>query len=182
MDTDGGGWTVFQKRQDGSVNFYQDWQAYKTGFGDLRGEFWLGNDNLARMTAHGMYELRVDLEDFEGNSAYAKYSSFRVEDEIHKYRLTVGGYSGTAGDAMAFHSSMFFSTKDRDNDNHPSNDSHCARSAKGGWWYNHCHDANLNGLYHGGPFPQSMADGVSWEHWKGHYYSLKLTEMKIRPY
>ncbi|XP_035684198.1 fibrinogen C domain-containing protein 1-like [Branchiostoma floridae] len=97
MDTDGGGWTLFQKRQDGSMNFYRDWQAYKTGFGDLRGEFWLGNDHLHRLTAQDVYELRVDLEDFEGNTAYAKYNIFRVEDEVHKYRLTVDGYNGTAG-------------------------------------------------------------------------------------
>ncbi|XP_035687120.1 ryncolin-1-like [Branchiostoma floridae] len=177
MDTDGGGWTVFQRRQDGSVDFYLDWQAYKTGFGDLRGEFWLGNDNLHHLTAQGGYELRVDLEDFEGNSAFAKYSNFRVEDEGHLYKLTVEGYSGTAGDAMADHVSMFFSTKDRDNDNR---DGHCAQMYKGGWWYENCHHANLNGLYHAGNH-QSYADGVNWREWKGFYYSLKHTEMKIRP-
>ncbi|XP_078617524.1 microfibril-associated glycoprotein 4-like [Branchiostoma floridae x Branchiostoma japonicum] len=178
MDTDGGGWTVFQRRKDGSVDFYLDWQNYKTGFGDLGGEFWLGNDNLHHLTAQGGYELRVDLEDFEGNSAYAKYSNFSVEDEGHLYRLTVGGYSGTAGDGMAGHSSMFFSTKDKDNDIHESND--CAQTYKGAWWYYRCHRANLNGLYHGGPH-QSYADGVNWGLWKGQRYSLKHTEMKIRP-
>ncbi|XP_035685685.1 ryncolin-1-like [Branchiostoma floridae] len=175
MDTDGGGWTVFQRRQDGSVDFYLDWQAYKTGFGDLRGEFWLGNDNLHHLTAQGGYELRVDLEDFEGNSAYAKYSNFSVEDEGHLYRLTVEGYSGTAGDGMAVHSAMIFSTKDDVHDIHD-----CAQRFKGGWWYNRCHHANLNGLYHGGAH-QSYADGVNWGLWKGQYYSLKHTEMKIRP-
>eukprot|EP00058_Branchiostoma_floridae_P018817 XP_002604306.1 hypothetical protein BRAFLDRAFT_88596 [Branchiostoma floridae] len=179
MDTDGGGWTVFQRRKDGSVDFYLDWQNYKTGFGELGGEFWLGNDNLHHLTAQGGYELRVDLEDFEGNSTYAKYSNFSVEDEGHLYRLTVGGYSGTAGDSMSRrHSSMFFSTKDKDNDIHESAD--CAQTFKGAWWYFSCHRANLNGLYHGGDH-QSYADGVNWKSWKGHYYSLKHTEMKIRP-
>ncbi|XP_078619531.1 uncharacterized protein LOC144886676 [Branchiostoma floridae x Branchiostoma japonicum] len=178
MDTDGGGWTVFQRRKDGSVDFYLDWQNYKTGFGDLGGEFWLGNDNLHHLTAQGGYELRVDLEDFEGNSTYAKYSNFRVEDEGHLYRLTVEGYSGTAGNSMARHSSMFFSTKDKENDIRESFD--CAQAYKGGWWYSNCHTANLNGLYHGGDH-QSYADGVNWKSWKGYHYSLKHTEMKIRP-
>ena len=100
MITDGGGWTVFQRRLDGSVDFYRDWSSYKEGFGDLNGEFWLGNDNLHRLTAAGDVTLRVDLEDFEGNIRYAEYTTFKVADEADKYRLLIGGYSGTAGDSM----------------------------------------------------------------------------------
>ena len=100
MITDGGGWTVFQRRLDGSVDFYRDWESYKKGFGDLNVEFWLGNDNLHRLTAAGDVTLRVDLEDFEGNVTYAKYATFKVADEADKYRLWIGGYNGTAGDSM----------------------------------------------------------------------------------
>ncbi|XP_066293514.1 ficolin-1-like [Branchiostoma lanceolatum] len=182
MDTDGGGWTLFQKRQDGSVNFYQDWQAYKTGFGDLRGEFWLGNDHLHRLTAQDVYELRVDLEDFEGNTAFAKYNIFRVGDEVHKYRLTISGYSGTAGDGLTdhihTHDGTYFSTRDGENDNHST--VHCAQAYKGGWWYNRCHHVCLNGQYLGGVH-QSSWEGVNWYPWKGLNYSLKTAEMKIRP-
>ena len=103
MITDGGGWTVFQRRLDGSVEFYLDWKSRKNGFGDLKGEFWLGNDNLHRLTATDDTILRVDLEDFDGNKAYAEYTTFKVADEADKYRLLIGGYSGTAGDSMAFH-------------------------------------------------------------------------------
>ncbi|XP_066293511.1 microfibril-associated glycoprotein 4-like [Branchiostoma lanceolatum] len=177
MDTDGGGWTLFQKRENGLINFYQDWQTYKIGFGDLRGEFWLGNDNLHRLTDQGVYELRVELEDFEGNSAHANYSIFHVEDEIHKYKLTVTGYTGDAGDAMAHHDGMYFSTRDRDNDIHGTD---CAERFQGAWWYGACHHANLNGQYLVGAHT-SFADGINWYPWKGHNYSLKTTEMKIRP-
>ncbi|XP_078675579.1 microfibril-associated glycoprotein 4-like [Branchiostoma floridae x Branchiostoma belcheri] len=177
MDTDGGGWTVFQRRHDGSVSFSLGWQDYKTGFGDIKSEFWLGNDNLARLTGQDVYELRVDLEDFEGNSAYAKYSTFRVEDELEQYKLTVDGYSGNAGDDMTWSSTAFFSTIDTSNYVHQGI---CDLGNKGGWWYGSCRDPNLNGQYLSGP-QQSNGDGVNWDSWKGDRYSLKHTEMKIRP-
>ena len=40
--------------------------------------------------------------------------------------------------------------------------------------------SNLNGLYRRGRH-SSYADGVNWSRWKGFYYSLKRTEMKVRP-
>ena len=101
MTTEGGGWTVFQRRLDGSVNFYRGWESYKNGFGNLSGEFWLGNDNIYRLTDSEDVILRVDLEDFEGNITYAEYTTFKVADEADKYRLLIGGYNGTAGDSMA---------------------------------------------------------------------------------
>ena len=100
MTTNSGGWTVFQRRLDGSVDFFLDWASYKNGFGDLNGEFWLGNDNLHHLTATVDATLRVDLEDFDGDTRYAEYTTFDVADEGDKYRLLIGGYSGTAGDAM----------------------------------------------------------------------------------
>ena len=102
MNTDNGGWTVFQRRLDGSVDFYLDWKSYKHGFGDLNGEFWLGNDNLHRLTAFDNVTLRVNLEDFDGNKTYAEYTTFKVADEADKYRLLIGGYSGTAGDSIIY--------------------------------------------------------------------------------
>ena len=100
MTTDGGRWTVFQKSLDGSVDFYRGWESYKNGFGDLKGEFWLGNDNLHRLTAADDVMLRGDLEDFDGNITYAEYTTFNFADEGDKYRLLIGGYSGTAADSM----------------------------------------------------------------------------------
>ena len=94
QETAGGGWTVFQKRRDGSVDFYRPWDDYKRGFGNLNGEFWLGLDKINRLTVSGRYKLRVDLEDLQGSTAFAEYSSFAVTSERTKYQLSLGSYSG----------------------------------------------------------------------------------------
>ena len=94
MTTSGGGWTVFQRRADGSCNFYRGWNDYKNGFCDLGGEIWLGLDKINRLSNSDENVLRVDLEDFENETRYANYSTFAVANETDKYRLTVGGYAG----------------------------------------------------------------------------------------
>ena len=91
----GGGWTVFQKRRDGFVDFYRTWDAYKRGFGNLNGEFWLGLDKIHRLAVSSSNRLRVDLEDLQGSTAFAEYSSFTVASERAKYQLSLGSYSGT---------------------------------------------------------------------------------------
>ncbi|XP_078382555.1 uncharacterized protein LOC144665226 isoform X6 [Oculina patagonica] len=177
--TAGGGWTVFQKRQDGSVDFYLGWADYKRGFGNLNGEFWLGLEKIHRLTSSGQYKLRVDLEDFAGNTAYAEYGSFGVASEGNKYQLSMGSYSGTAGDSLAYHNGYPFTTKDQDNDSDSGN---CALQFKGAWWYNSCHDSNLNGIYHHGQY--FGTDSVTWYRWtpnNKYYESAKRAEMKIRP-
>ena len=176
MDTDGGGWTVFQRRVDGSVDFYRKWSDYQQGFGILSGEFWLGQDKIHRLTPTAT-QLRIDMQDFDGNSRYAQYANFSVGDSVSKYSLSVSGYSGTAGDDFAFHNESKFTTRDQDND--ANGGANCAQLYKGAWWYNNCHHSNLNGLYHGGSH-SSYADGVNWGRWRGHEYSLKFTEMKLR--
>lgn len=178
MDTDGGGWTVFQRRSDGSVDFYRDWAAYKRGFGSQLGEFWLGNDNIHALTTQGTSELRVDLVDFEGNRQFAKYNSFRMAGEAEKYRLLLGAFAGgSAGDSLTYHNNHPFSTKDQDNDSSPEN---CAERYQGAWWYDNCHLSNLNGLYLGGAH-ESYANGINWKSGKGYNYSYKVSVMMVRP-
>ena len=174
MRTDGGGWTVFQRRQDGSVDFYRGWNDYKSGFGQLTAEFWLGNDKIHRLTAARPNTLRVELEDWNGVRVYAKYGKFNIGDEQAKYRLEAGSYSGTAGDSLAYHNKMAFSTKDRDNDISSDN---CAVDYTGAWWYNGCYYSNLNGKYLGNKRDNR---GARWYHFRGSV-SLKFTEMKVRP-
>ena len=174
METDGGGWTVFQRRINGTQNFYLNWIDYVRGFGGLSGEFWLGLGKMHRLTA-GATELRVDLADFERNMRYAKYNTFSIGDSVSKFNLTVSGYSGTAGDSLAYHNNQAFSTKDQDNDR--SSGTHCAQRDTGAWWYNSCTNSNLNGGYYLGPNSPSTK-GIFWYHWR-RTYSLKLTEMKV---
>ena len=85
---------MFQKRLDGSVDFYLNWSDYKVGFGDLNGEFWLGLDKIYRLTSNNNSMLRVDLEDFEGNTRCAQYNIFGVMNEDNMYKLNLGVYSG----------------------------------------------------------------------------------------
>ncbi|XP_060604595.1 microfibril-associated glycoprotein 4-like [Ruditapes philippinarum] len=174
--TDGGGWIVFQRRLNGKTDFYRNWTAYKNGFGDLDGEFWIGNDHLSLLTSDGEHELRIEIEDFEGNSAYAKYSKFKIYPEEDNYKLKVSGYSGTAGDSLEWHYGMMFSTYDRDNDSDWSN---CAEINHGAWWYKGCQYSNLNGKYYNQPGITNTS-GINWYHWKKKYYCLKEVEMKFR--
>uniref|UniRef100_A0A2K6F433 Tenascin n=1 Tax=Propithecus coquereli TaxID=379532 RepID=A0A2K6F433_PROCO len=173
MTSDGGGWIVFLRRKNGREDFYRNWKAYVAGFGDRREEFWLGLDNLSKITAQGQYELRVDLRD-HGETAFAVYDRFSVGDAKTRYKLKVEGYSGTAGDSMAYHNGRSFSTFDKDTDSAITN---CALSYKGAFWYRNCHRVNLMGRYG----DNNHSQGVNWFHWKGHEYSIQFAEMKLRP-
>ncbi|CAJ1082867.1 tenascin-like isoform X1 [Xyrichtys novacula] len=171
METDGGGWTVFQRRKDGSVDFFRGWKDYTKGFGDLSGEFWLGLENLHNLTTMTKMNLRVDMRD-GAESVFAKYSTFEVARR--NYKLSVGGYSGTAGDSLSYHNNRLFSTKDRDPTPFITR---CAMSYRAGWWYKNCHEANLNGLYG----IDVKHQGIIWTTWKGKEHSIQFVEMKMRP-
>ncbi|XP_066436776.1 ficolin-1-like isoform X2 [Eleutherodactylus coqui] len=176
MQTDGGGWTVFQRRSDGSVDFFRDWNSYKNGFGSRLSEFWLGNENLHVLTSSGTWEMRIDLEGFDKTKHFAKYSSFQLLGESDNYKLLLGDFKeGNAGNSMDAHANMPFSTKDKD-----FSAAKCATLYKAGWWYQSCHHANLNGLYHSGQH-DSYADGINWASGLGYYNSYKSSEMKMRP-
>ncbi|VDH92990.1 Hypothetical predicted protein [Mytilus galloprovincialis] len=126
------------------------------------------NAKINRLTSSGKYRLRIYLGDFSGNHAYAEYKTFFVGDAASKYKLTVSGYKGNAGDSLAYHNGMTFSTKDDNRNN-------CAVTYKGAWWYKGCHHSNLNGLFNGaGPV------GISWYHWKSSYDGMKTSTMMIR--
>ena len=115
MDTDGGGWTVFLKRVNGSADFYQDVAAYTQGFGNVNGEYWLGLDALHALTATKTYQLRADMSDWDGASAHSLHASMVVADASDEYRLTVGAFLGRdGGDCLLINQNMTFSTKNAD--------------------------------------------------------------------
>ncbi|XP_051568914.1 angiopoietin-4-like isoform X2 [Myxocyprinus asiaticus] len=117
METSGGGWMLFQRRVNGSVNFQRGWKDYKLGFGDPSGEHWLGNEAVHLITSQAQYSLRVELKDWENKDTYALYDKFQLASEKQQYRLSVGGYSGTAGQLSSLASNgTGFSTRDSDND------------------------------------------------------------------
>uniref|UniRef100_A0A8C2ZCK6 Tenascin Ca n=1 Tax=Cyclopterus lumpus TaxID=8103 RepID=A0A8C2ZCK6_CYCLU len=173
MTTDGGGWMVFLRRQNGKLEFFRNWKNYTAGFGNMNDEFWLGLSNLHKITNSGHYELRVDMRD-SGESAYAQYDKLTIAEPKTRYKIYVGAYSGTAGDSMTYHQGRPFSTFDNDNDIAVTN---CALSYKGAFWYKNCHRVNLMGKYGDG----SHSKGINWFHWKGHEHSIEFAEMKIRP-
>uniref|UniRef100_A0A1I8Q0X2 Fibrinogen C-terminal domain-containing protein n=1 Tax=Stomoxys calcitrans TaxID=35570 RepID=A0A1I8Q0X2_STOCA len=176
VHTEGGDWTVIQRRQDGSIDFYRPWAEYKKGFGDIDGEFFIGLDKLHAMTNYdGPQELLVLMENgTNSKEGYSKYDAFKIGDESEKYKLKrTGRYTGTAGDSLRGHIGLKFTTKDQDNDNYGTN---CAESFMGAWWYGACHSSNLNGHYG----DAKHGRGVNWYSFSGHYNSLTYAKMMIR--
>uniref|UniRef100_A0A3Q2Z030 Si:ch211-157b11.8 n=1 Tax=Hippocampus comes TaxID=109280 RepID=A0A3Q2Z030_HIPCM len=190
MVTTGGGWTVIQNRQDGSVDFNRTWQEYREGFGNPQGEHWLGNAALHTLTSTGQHQLRIELEDWHQQSRHATYNNFKVAAEAQRYRLTSREYSGDAGNALSYskrynHDGRFFSTTDRDHDRYAAG--HCGHYYGAGWWFDACLAANLNGRYYWGRY-SGVTNGIYWGTWyiltdgrSGERYSFKKVEMKMRP-
>ncbi|KAF0046971.1 hypothetical protein F2P81_000604 [Scophthalmus maximus] len=144
MDTDGGGWLVLQRRTTGRLDFMKRWRQYIAGFGNMTDEFWIGLDKIYELTnTPTQYELRFDLG-VGSERAYAVYDNFKIAPVKQKFKLTIGTYRGTAGDAMTYHQGRPWTTVDSDNDIALGN---CALTHRGAWWYKNCHLANLNGKW-----------------------------------
>ncbi|XP_065945225.1 fibroleukin-like [Magallana gigas] len=179
MTTEGGGWTVIQRRIDGETNFFRNWKDYKKGFGHPEHEYWLGNDAIHELTKDKKQILRIDLVKFSKEKAHAIYSSFFVGNEASKYKLTLGSFNGTKGlgDSLGKSSNnMYFSTTDNDNDNDKSN---CAEVYKTAGWFSSCFRTNLNGPYK--KDSNQDAKELSWYDWGSTWRSLKSAKMMIQP-
>ncbi|XP_050730748.1 angiopoietin-related protein 6-like [Eriocheir sinensis] len=179
--TAGGGWTVMVARRKlpRHVSFNRSWHEYEVGFGDPAKEYWIGLKALHALTSGRPHQLRADMEDWEGNSAWASYSFFAVAGSEDKYRLKVSGYTGTAGDSLRHSHLQMFSTVDSDNDQ--ENWGSCARGrGGGGWWWGRCACTQPTGQYRRGRY-QGPERGITWWHWKDSNYSLKTLVLKFRP-
>ncbi|ELV13579.1 Angiopoietin-4 [Tupaia chinensis] len=179
MEANGGGWTLIQRRENGSVNFQRNWKDYKQGFGDPAGEHWLGNEVVHQLTSGAAYSLRVELQDWEGHEAYAQYEHFQLGSEGQLYRLSLSGYSGSAGrQSSLVLQGTNFSTRDADNDNCLCK---CAQMLSGGWWFDACGLSNLNGIYYPARHHARKLNGIRWHYFQGPSYSLRATRMMVRP-
>ncbi|KRF98337.1 uncharacterized protein Dwil_GK26983 [Drosophila willistoni] len=189
----GTGWTVIQRRLDGSVNFYRDWNQYREGFGELSSEFFIGLDKLYRMTTNERYELLIHFQFFGSEeSNYIRYSNFSIGNETEKYVLkylgvvtcdngfkfegyTNYGYVLGCHDPMENNIGMKFTTYDQDNDNFYWQN--CAKECHGAWWFNSCSligngFSHLNGLY-------GKSEASSNIYFRN---SVRYAEMLIRPF
>ncbi|EDS33733.1 ficolin-3 [Culex quinquefasciatus] len=149
----GGDWIVLHRRDSGALNFTRNWNDYKHGFGDLEGDHWLGLEEMHLLTRRGQYELGVVLTSSTNELWYAFYDWFAVGPERENYTLHLGDYTGgTVHDSLTFHEGKDFSTSDHDSS------SGCPNMHASGWWFGHCYEANLNGLYK----PGKRIDSMRW--------------------
>ena len=196
LQTANHGWLVFQRRIDNTTNFDRVWDDYKRGFGSTLGNYWLGLDRLHKYTDQKRQSmLRIDLK-FQSNPSttfFAEYSNFAVLNESNGYLLKIGGYNvestlpdsltSQAWGGLSNHVGAKFSTKDNDNDKVNRN---CAEDLHGGWWFNRCYKAYLNGLYHNSLDHidcSEIASSEKYMTWKGHEYcygGISFSEMKLR--
>ena len=170
--TNGGGWLVVQRRQDGTVDFNKFWWEYEMGFGSLNSDFWYGLRALHCLTGQGGWEMRMDIKLANGTNIFLQYEQFKVASAKDKYKLTVGGFQGTTTDPIAYHNGMNFTTRDSDNDQHSSINCAQIHGPGGGWWYNQCMQIQPNVKYKG-------TNGVRLNR---DWLVFHFIEMKIRPH
>ncbi|XP_055007603.1 angiopoietin-related protein 4 [Boleophthalmus pectinirostris] len=182
--TPAGGWTVIQRRQDGSVDFHQPWEAYERGFGNLNGEFWLGLEKMHSISKDGGYVLNIAMSDWNGDLASVRLP-FTLGGPSSKYALYVkkeGPFSPLESSLGPDANALPFSTFDQDND--LKSDANCAMNLSGGWWFSSCGQSNLNGRYFQSPPPKQRhqrKQGIFWKTWRGRYYPLRSTSIMMAP-
>ncbi|CAL4204965.1 unnamed protein product [Meganyctiphanes norvegica] len=130
------------------------------------------------MLSHCSQVLQVSLHSWDQTTRNAQYKDFSIGDEESGYKLNVGGYSGDAGDSLAVHNGMKFTTKDRDNDEYGTNCATLSGRDRGGFWYKSCFHTNPFGVLRKKATGDSY--GIRWHKWLGDV-NLKKIIFKISP-
>ncbi len=190
MATDGGGWTVFQRRVSNEVDFNRNWTDYVNGFGSLEGSFWLGLEAIHQLTVGKRVTLRIELKNQFATTGYGKYDNFKVLGASEGYKLQFGSYiDGNIGDSLWQNKNMKFSTPDKDNDNADGDNSfgvaNCAVTYRGAWWHNKCFLGNLNNLFHNDQNIPTTAEApnaavMSWFTWGNTFGGAWYSEMMLK--
>ncbi|NXD06649.1 ANGP1 protein, partial [Nothocercus nigrocapillus] len=170
MEIAGGGWTVIQHREDGSLDFQKGWKDYKM---------------VRRKNVEWPYSSSFYVYTTEGKSCVERDLDLLLFLLVTLivfsccFRLYLKGHSGTAGkqSSLILHGAEF-STKDADNDNCMCK---CALMLTGGWWFDACGPSNLNGIFYTAGQNHGKLNGIKWHYFKGPSYSLRSTTMMIRP-
>lgn len=163
------GWLVIQRRTTNSqsVSFNRTWTEYRTGFGDLTADHWLGLEKIHQLTNQNVsYNLLISIDTGNSLKLFAHYAHFKLANEDAGYKLKVGQYNGTAPDWLTQLQDASFTTNDKDNDANPYGN--CASELSGGWWFTQCNHA-----HHGNPNSQPVT-------WHG-LNTIESIEMKIKP-
>ena len=174
MEGENGGWLVFQQRFDGSVSFNRTWHDYKNGFGDVDGEFWMGNKWIHLLTSSGKYDLYVIATDKANQTEVKRFKHFTIGSESEKYVFNYEAvYDGYSEHELftKYIKNMSFSTPDQD-----VKDKDCSIKYQGGWWFDMCFHDYFNGPYNG----VGLAKGIHWGEFTGHGKSLAKTMMMIK--
>ena len=175
------GWTVIQKRVDGSVDFTRGWADYKNGFGNVDGEYWLGNDDLHALTTpghQGTILLKIFAKAFDGEETFVVFSGFKIENETINYKLHTGKFvAGESSHSASFlyHDGMYFSAPGTDND-----PSWLDCAVHDGFWYNGCQEMSPNGPYYQENESCPASNGMMWYSFKTTNVCLKEFQMSIR--
>ena len=168
------GTTLVLHRKDGSVNFNVDANSYRSLLGELKGEFFLGGDNLARLT-NAAKELTVIVYPFEPDNTvgWAHYTNFKIASWSDRFRMTATGlYNSNVGDIMSSLNGDQLRTHDYEY-------ASCVSNFGPNWTANNpCHYFNPLGRYLYG-YTTSFATGICYQSYISYHYSFRALEWLV---
>ncbi|OQV26020.1 putative Angiopoietin-related protein 6 [Hypsibius exemplaris] len=174
-------YTIIQQRVSGNIDFDKSLVQYADGFGTVSSDHWIGLTTIRHLVELGNNQLQIVMSTWAPGPEQTKtatYGYFSIGTQSQGWPLSTGSFYGSRGlvDDMAYSNGRVFYTSDVPDPNR------CAVNQRGGWWYNYCAYAFLNGYYYrGGRYtpPGSFYDGIYWKDWMGFDYSLQQVTMAV---